>query len=426
MTPILFTRQRHEAKRAGLHWDYRMVVGDIALSWATKKELPAPGKNIILFQQPVHTAHYALSERVEIPDGQYGAGVTTLDWVKKGHAEFEGDDKLMVHLGNGEKFLLKKTPSYGDKAWLFRNLTPKKDMEKEAYYTRHKYKEVDSISDIPGKDEDLVGSVKHDGSHFFMEVGPDGGLRLFSRRQSVKGHFPERTDQLPHITSKKLPQYAGNVYSVELVHTGHDMNGEEVHAALSGILNSKSEKAIQTQKDTGPVRAVLLDSISPDLPTYKDKLDHLKNVELAFGDPSIMRSVHTVQGKKAIQELHDQTLENGQEGIIVTSLSKPEETNVRYKLKNFQTYNVRVVGRTQETDIHGNPKPSMGALLVADKEGKIVGKVGTGFSRDERTDAWHNYEKNWHNRAIQARAFRSNKGNLRHPVYNGDADGEID
>ena len=425
MVPILFTRQRHEAKRAGLHWDYRIVVGDVAYSWATKKPLPDPGKNIVLFAQPVHTAHYALSEKVIIPDGQYGAGVTTLDWVKKGHADFEEDGKLMLHLDNGEKFLLKKTPSYGDKAWLFRNVSPAMN-EKKAYFSRHKYKEVPSVQEVPGDDSDLVGSVKHDGSHYFMTVGEGGALRLFSRRESVRGGFPERTKQAAHITAKKLPGLQGNVYSIELIHTGPDPDGEEVHADLSGILNSKPERALATQAVRGPIRGVLLDVISPKFNTYKEKLEHLGQVEEQFGDPSLLRKVRVVSGRDAIQKLHDSTLENGQEGVIITSLSTPEDSNLRYKIKNFNTYNVKIVGKTQEIDIHGNPKPSTGAFLVADKTGRTIGKVGTGLSRDERKESWENFEKNWLGKVIQVKAFRSNLGNLRHPVYNGDADGEID
>lgn len=133
---ILFTRQRHEAKRAGLHWDYRLVHGDKAYSWATKKELPEPGKSIILFEQPVHDTSYALSQRVEIPDGQYGAGVTTLDWVHKAKVEDETEaDKLVVRLKDGSKFLIKKLDAgkYGDKSWLFKNLG--KEMKKEAFFT---------------------------------------------------------------------------------------------------------------------------------------------------------------------------------------------------------------------------------------------------------------------------------------------------
>jgi len=124
---ILFTRQRHEADKMGLHWDYRLVHGDKAYSWATKKEMPEPGKATLLFEQPVHTSHYALSDRVEIPAGQYGAGTTTLDFVRKAkvYSSPEEPDKLVLETKDGQKFLIKKMGDgkFGDKAWLFRNLT---------------------------------------------------------------------------------------------------------------------------------------------------------------------------------------------------------------------------------------------------------------------------------------------------------------
>lgn len=122
---ILFTRQRHEADRMGLHWDYRLVVGDKAYSFATKKEMPPVGKSIVLFEQPVHDRHYALSERVVIPAGSYGAGVTTLDWVRKAKiGEHSTPEKMTIHTKDGERYLLKKIDQseWGDKAWLFRNL----------------------------------------------------------------------------------------------------------------------------------------------------------------------------------------------------------------------------------------------------------------------------------------------------------------
>lgn len=130
---VLFTRQRHEADRAGLHFDYRMVIGDKAHSWATKKDLPAPGNSIILWGQPVHTAHYALSERVEIPKGQYGAGVTTLDFVQKGKISHpdETGEKFSLHLNDGKRFLFRKLPeTYGKGAWLFKHLIPAEEPNK--------------------------------------------------------------------------------------------------------------------------------------------------------------------------------------------------------------------------------------------------------------------------------------------------------
>jgi hypothetical protein len=123
---ILFTRQRHEADRMGLHWDYRMVLGDKAYSWATKKEMPEPGKSILLFEQPVHDREYALSEKVVIPKGEYGGGTTYLDWVRKATVEPQDDEeKLVIATKDGSRFLLKKLDEtkYGKgKPWLFKNL----------------------------------------------------------------------------------------------------------------------------------------------------------------------------------------------------------------------------------------------------------------------------------------------------------------
>lgn len=123
---VLLTRQRHEADRAGLHYDVRMIVGDLAYSWATKKEMPKPGKAIVLWEQPVHDKAYALSKKVVIPKGQYGAGVTTLDWIRKGQINNPEEDehKFTLSTKNGDRFLFKKLPdSYGEKGWLFKNLT---------------------------------------------------------------------------------------------------------------------------------------------------------------------------------------------------------------------------------------------------------------------------------------------------------------
>lgn len=123
MDQILFTRQRHEADRAGLHYDYRLVVGDKAYSWATKKELPEPGKAVVFWEQPVHTREYSLSKKIVIPKGNYGAGTTTLDFVRKAQLNSSDKGHFTITTTQGEKYLLKPTPEYGEKAWLFKNLT---------------------------------------------------------------------------------------------------------------------------------------------------------------------------------------------------------------------------------------------------------------------------------------------------------------
>mgnify|MGYP002344774027 FL=1 len=130
---ILFTRQKHQADRAGFHYDIRLVHGDVAYSWATKKDIPAIGGSIILHEQPVHTASYALSEKVVIPKGNYGAGVTTLDFVRKADlTKNEGENHFILSTPQGERYLLKHIPAYGPKQWLFRNLGPEQVKKAES------------------------------------------------------------------------------------------------------------------------------------------------------------------------------------------------------------------------------------------------------------------------------------------------------
>jgi hypothetical protein len=130
---ILFTRQRHEAKRAGLHYDYRLVLGDKAYSWATKKDLPEPGKAIVLFEQPIHDRDYSLSQEVYIPDGEYGAGITKLEMVRKAKVDPETEEDKLVFSSGKDRFLLKKMEParFGEKAWLFKNLTETRDLASE-------------------------------------------------------------------------------------------------------------------------------------------------------------------------------------------------------------------------------------------------------------------------------------------------------
>ena len=129
---ILFTRQAHDADRAGFHYDIRLVAGDKAYSFATKKDIPKPGKSIILYETSIHSKVYALSKRVVIPKGNYGSGTTTLDFVRKARLEDHGQH-YTLNTSNGEKYLLKHVGKYDKDAWLFKNLSPNQELEKKAF-----------------------------------------------------------------------------------------------------------------------------------------------------------------------------------------------------------------------------------------------------------------------------------------------------
>ncbi len=288
-------------------------------------------------------------------------------------------------------------------------------------YSRAKYKEGVDWSSL----DNPAGTIKYDGAHYYMEIQEDGTPKFISRRPSVTGQWLDRSPKVPHLLTK-MPHLAGNVYNVELIHTGKSKDNLESHANVSGILNSLPPKAIETQNTTGPIRAVLLDVVKPALETYDKKISHLAEVETSFNNPDLMFRVNPVEGKQAINDLIRSTRREGREGVIVTSSTKPESDNYRVKIKHKTTYNLLVVGVTQEFDKNGNSKDSAGALILADATGKIVGAAGTGLTDELRKQIWLSPKLWIGKKVVQVEAMDPTAEKLWHTVYKGEADGDID
>jgi ATP-dependent DNA ligase len=175
----------------------------------------------------------------------------------------------------------------------------------------------------------------------------------------------------------------------------------------------------------GPVRAIIHDVVAPHVNTFGEKIAIMKRLEESVGKPDILRTAQFKIGKAEFDKLVRETKEQGLEGVIATSLTKPESQNPRIKVKHTKTGNFRIKALTQEYDKNGNPKQSTGAYIVEDANGKEVAAVGMGLSREERIQSW-NSPHLYIGKAIQVKFQDKAVNKLRSPCYNGDADGLID
>lgn len=292
-------------------------------------------------------------------------------------------------------------------------------------FPRHAYRSIQEKDLVHHIGPDTVASETFDGAAYLLRVNSDGSSSWISRRESVHGGYPDKTDRLPHLAGLKFPKkYAGHEIGVELVHTGNDPDAKESHRAVSGVLNSLGPRATETQKLIGPVRARMYDIISPEFGTYKEKLEYLRGLEKAIGRPEILSTIKTYEPHE-IDTLLAKTKHEKREGIIVTSLTKPESENPRLKVKHKIVHNLKITRIIQEVDIHGNLKPSMGAVEVVDASGRVVANVGTGWTREQRIDAW-NHPQEWLGKVIVVESMGIAAERLRAPVFDGWADGGID
>ena len=121
-------------------------------------------------------------------------------------------------------------------------------------FNRHKYVQISESDLVKHVGPDTIASLKHDGAAYFLKINEDGSANWISRRESVHGGFPDKTDRLPHLASIKFPKkFAGNVINVELIHTGNQDVEKDSHRVVSGILNSLPARAAEQQPFRLPV-----------------------------------------------------------------------------------------------------------------------------------------------------------------------------
>lgn len=181
--------QRHEAQKAGPHYDVRFGSPETGLySWATKKELPQPGQRRALFRQPVHEYGY---KDYEGPLTGYGQGVVRTH--QKGKILVTGvrPDVITFSMATGrhpERFALVKPKSWKEKDWLLVNTTPTERVPYDkVHYKKIPVEQVDQYIEQMKEGDSL--EAKLDGASSLIQLLRDG-VELVSYRTSKETGRP--------------------------------------------------------------------------------------------------------------------------------------------------------------------------------------------------------------------------------------------
>lgn len=342
-----FNIQRHEAKKAGPHYDLRLVDPStgIAHSWAARN-LPAnPGEKTLAVQQPDHTQNYAGWEGT-IESG-YGAGKVMLFSQDRVEVTKSTNDHVLFNVyksnGDTERYALIHT---GGDDWLFHNVTPTRKTRPEMDISKPKYKSI-SFDAIDVTDNQQHLAPKYDGALNAFVLRKNKPVEVYSYRKSKKGDaklidhtfrldlFKDSPVSIPGKTV-----LLGEVFAKDVT-SGRVMSSR----ATSARLLSNVWRSRELQKDA-PLDNVVFDVVRykgrdvSNLP-YKEKFKILQEVVTSVPGLKLPPVATTVNEKALLlKQVKAGIHPLSQEGVVVYNMAEAVPT----KAKLFKDFDVKITG----------------------------------------------------------------------------------
>jgi bifunctional non-homologous end joining protein LigD len=406
----IFVVQKHQAHRAGLHWDFRLEHGGVLWSWAVRKgpSLDPADKRIAVHVED-HPLDYADFDGA-IPEGQYGGGTVELwdrgTWEPLDDPEAglrKGELRFVLHGDrlNGRFTLVRLKPRPGQSGrqdnWLLikghdeaerqgadapaieaqapaprkarrtRDAPPAEGAAR-AKLPRSQAPQLASVADEPPQGEHWVSEIKFDGYRLLCWLD-QGKVRVVTR-----GGL-DWTDRLPAV-ARALGGLKAETALVDGELVALDKQGASSFPALQAALSAGKDATLQLYLfdllhldgwDLRECRVVDRKRVLHDLNDWREMLRY---------------SDHQV-GQAA--RMRDEACRMGLEGIVCKQADAPYRTGrghgwVKVKCRGREEF--VVLGWTPP----GGSRTGLGSLHVGyyDPRGGLhyAGGVGSGFSED--------------------------------------------
>lgn len=408
-----YVLQRHFARRAGEHLDLRLGNPAIGLySWAVPKaRLPErPGESLLSVATPIHRYGYRTFEG-EIPQG-HGAG--TVKREDMGTAAVTGSslDKLrfaLLHHRFPKEYQL--TRKRGDN-WFLTNVTP--TQSDAARYGKVHYRTTEQPEEQLGPD--VTVSPKIDGAAILLRLLADRA-EVSSIRERKEGGPIRHTWKVQGLTGLRIPEeLQGTVLRGELY---GKRGGKTIPAAeLGGLLNTDtlSSRAAQREKGTRLLIALygMADpgklSVPKSRPAMRALFSRVSTLTGGVAHP-LPEAEGAEAGQRLVQQVRSGRHPLTREGVV---LSRPGEVPTKAVFRKDADVYIRGIF---PADTKSGTARAGGFLYSLSPNGPVVGRIGSGISRQDAEDML-NHPHDWVGRVARIRAHSQfPSGAWRAPVF---------
>lgn len=369
---LTLIRQRHAARRAGLHEDTRWGDSTKGLySFATPKFLPEEiGDKRLMIRQPLHQWSWGDFEG-QIPEGEYGAGDVSLIERSPMVLLKNTPDHIVWTRGTSQDspvYSMRRTKN-GNYLCVVRS----KDQPTVVKTYKKSHFPMIPIEDVAKLvDQGARVREKIDGASVLAYLGKNG-IRAFGTRVGANGMRPEYTNYLgPEIRNAKVPKalqdrlIRGELYGV-------DAHGKPIHPnELSGLLHSNLVKAIDTKQKKG-IR-LLIAALAENKNGKDDWYTGADDLVAKLNNPSIhaMPPVTGEAAKRLVAKIVAGKHPLTHEGAV---LSFPDGRTYKSKKRDDFDVIVRDIFPAETKDT-----PRAGGFYYSyPGEDRIAGKVGAGL-----------------------------------------------
>ena len=391
-----FGVQRHQAERAGEHFDLRL--GDPATgqahSWSLR-HLPKPGEQRLAVQQPTHTVPY-MDFKGQIASG-YGRGAVEV--ARRDKAEVLGADESQIRFNiypgkNIEEYALRRGKE-GGSTWFLHNVTTSREAGPGRLLPSSKpaYRSVQPEKlDVSKPETELQAKI--DGAHVLYQFKQPGQIpRIVSWRPAERATgVIEHTHKLPGFHRLRTPSgLRDTIVRGELYAAGKD--GQALPAArVGGILNAGVWKSRQKQKIEGRLVPVAFDIVrykgkdveNEPYSVKKKLLDSVRKLAPWLKAPRT--AVTASEKEKLIFDIMHGLEPSTEEGVIEWHRDKSVPTKAKF-LEERDAY---VKGVFAEKGPKRAGTMAGGMEISLTQGGPTVGRVGTGFSHAMKKDMLEN------------------------------------